>query len=237
MTELNFMPIIESDKSVLIIDENNLQFNRKNIELLHKVIKRVDRDDINNLDLFCYFECGPTSSVFRQQCRGVAFENDTQVANGLSYTYEYTELNNMNDINNYISPILSNCSVFDSYEGSLIRMFHHRDKWYTSTNRKLDAFNSKWASKESFGAFFQKALENEYKDNEELRNIIPLSNSENIITNFEKILNKKKQYMFLLLHDDENRIVCDPPIYPKIYHVGTFIDSVNIIEDDEDNNY
>lgn len=228
MTEINFMPIIESDKSVLIIDENNLQFNRKNIELLNKVIKHVDRDDTTNIDLFCYSECGPSSSIFRQQCRGVAFDNDTQVANGLSYTHEYTELNNIKDIHQNISPILSNCSVFDSYEGSLIRMFHHRDKWYTSTNRKLDAFKSKWVSKESFGSILKTALENEFQNNERLKTISGGTfnkENDNAIEKFQLLLDKNKQYMFLLLRNDENRIVCSSTNIPTVYHVGTFENS------------
>ena len=234
MTELSFMPIIESESSVLIndIDEKTLEFNRKNIELLSKFIKRVDRDEATNLDLFCYIECGSQSSAFRKKCRGVAFDADKQIASGLSYTHEYTEFNNLTDIKENIVPILSNCSFFDAYEGSLVRIFYHK-RWYLSTNRKLDAFKSKWVSKESFGSIFKAAIENEYENNERLKNISSFDKEkDNAIEKFQELLDKDKQYMFLLLRNDENRIVCSPTNKPTVYHVGTFLDSELSIDDD-----
>ena len=39
----------------------------------------------------------------------------------------------------------------------------------------------------------------------------------------DQILDKDKQYMFLLLNNNENRIVCNASENPKIFHVGTFV--------------
>jgi len=41
-----------------------------------------------------------------------------------------------------------------SLEGSLLRIYYHQSQWHISTNRKLDAFQSRWSSRTSFGELF-----------------------------------------------------------------------------------
>jgi hypothetical protein len=103
-------------------------------------------------------------------------------------------------------------------------MFNFAGKWYVSTHRKLNAFSSKWASKESFGTAFKHALEEEVEVNESLRSSIP-TDERSLIDRFQSILDPKKQYMFLVCHTGDNRIVCIPQSRPKMYHVGTFCDN------------
>jgi hypothetical protein len=103
-------------------------------------------------------------------------------------------------------------------------MFYFAGKWYLSTNRKLDAFRSKWASKESFGSFFKKALEYEFENNERLRSSVDYNpEKDDAIERFQSVLDTSKQYMFLLLNNNENRIVCSVQEKPTIFHVGTFV--------------
>ena len=76
--------------------------------------------------------------------------------------------------------------------------------------------------------FFIDALIYRMETNEEFKNILfnkeKIISEENILDIFcESILDKSKQYMFILLNNDENRIVSDPPENPTFYHVGTFI--------------
>ena len=37
--------------------------------------------------------------------------------------------------------------------------------------------------------------------------------------------------MFLVLNNDENRIVCDCPNRPTLYHVGTFVEGELVMDD------
>ena len=72
-------------------------------------------------------------------------------------------------------------------------------------------------------------LQNEFDTNEQLISRIPDYNKEtdgeNVIDLFaNKILDQNKQYMFLLLNNKENRIVCEASENAKIFHVGTFVD-------------
>jgi hypothetical protein len=241
MSELTIsMPITKSDIPTSIkddttsndvstqVDESSLEFNRKNIESLPKVIKQVDSDETTGLDLFCYIHCDQNDSQIRKQCRGVVFKGEDLIMKGFPYNIDYTENDNQAEINQNIVSVFNKCSFYDAYEGSLIRMFYYGDKWFLSTNRKLDAFRSKWATKESFGSFFKKALESEYEINERLRNAIhentDVESGDCIIIKFQSILDKSKQYMFLLLNNSENRIVCTAPERPTVLHVGTFDD-------------
>ena len=233
----NSKDMLESELSTsnndMIIDEYSMEFNRSNIELLNKVIKHVDKDEQTGLDLFCYIHCEPSDSDIRKKCRGVVFDNNKLVMKGFPYTIEYTKINNQQEINDNIVSIFNECSFYDAYEGSLIRMFHYNDKWFLSTNRKFDAFKSKWASKESFGSFFKKALENEYKNNVKFRSTFDFNPEvDDIIERFQSVLDKKKQYMFLLLNSPENRIVSSAYENPTFFHVGTFIDMELDMSDD-----
>jgi hypothetical protein len=203
-------------------ESSEFEFTRANVEK-HKQIKLVDSDPETGLDLFSYIHCEAGDSNFLKQSRGVVFKGDDIVLKGFPYTYEYTEHDNLEEIRQRVNS--ETCSFYESYEGAVIRIFHYGGKWFLSTNRKLDAFKSKWAAKESFGSYFKKALQREFEENDRLREKVGEYDPESVIDIFcEKILDKEKQYMFLLLNNSENRIVCDPPENPTVFHVGTFID-------------
>jgi hypothetical protein len=197
------------------------EFTRVNVEALGNNVRLVDSDEDTGLALFCYTRCGPTDVGLIRQCRGVVFHNSDIVMKAFPYTVEYS-VSNTDEINENINPVFSDCSFYDSHEGALIRMFNFGGKWFTSTHRKLDAFRSKWASQESFGSTFNQALEVEAELNSEFKNSLP-GGSESLIERFQSILDVNKQYMFLVRNTSENRIVCDPPGKPTLFHVGTFV--------------
>ena len=212
-------------ENVITLASNNItenKFTRAAVESLGNRVSMTDIDEDAGLQLFCYVNCNPNDESFVKQCRGVVFNNQEIVMRAFPYTLEYTHTDTDN-INSNISSILQDCRVFDSYEGTLIRMFYFNGKWYTCTHRKLNAFRSKWASKESFGTAFKKALDSEIKNNDDLRESLP-DGDECLLERFQTTLDPCNQYMFLVLHNDENRIVCDCPERPTLFHVGTFID-------------
>jgi len=211
----------------------SLEFTRENIEK-NKQIRLVDSDEETKLDLFSYINCEEKDSDIVKRCRGTVFNGDKIIAQGFPFTNEYNDFDDAEIIRNSID--FEKHTFYDSYEGSLIRMFYFGGKWFVSTNRKLDAFRSKWASKESFGNFFKKALQYEFEFNQRLNEYVeynPETDSENVINIFQdKILDKEKQYMFLLLNNSENRIVCQSPSTPTVFHVGTFVnDKLKMDED------
>ena len=197
-------------------------------EKLSENIRLVDTDEENKLDLFCYVKCTDTDNDLIKKCRGVVFTDQTLVMKAFPYTLEYNN-SETDKINDFI-PDVNQCNIYESHEGALIRMFYFNNKWYVSTHRKLNAFKSKWASRESFGSSFKKALESEVEHNEKFKE--RLNDGDNILERFEEILDVKKQYMFLIRNNKDNRIVCDPPNRAILYHVGTFVDGKLLMTED-----
>lgn len=210
-------------------------FTRQNVEELNNVIHLVDSDEENKLDMFCYIKCSEQDNDFIKQCRGIIFNEDKIILKAFPYTVEYNNTQT-NEINSVIKNI-NDWSFFESHEGALVRMFYFNEKWFLCTHRKLNAFKSKWASKESFGIFFTNALSSYENTNEKFKNSIKSETgleekTESVLDRFEKILDKNKQYMFLILNNKDNRIVCYPPENPTLYHVGTFVNGeLNLDED------
>jgi len=186
----------------------------------NKNIKLVDSDNDTGIDLFCFVSCNKDDDDLVKNSRGIVFHKDELVLQGFPYTEEFTKSNSM-QLKEILSPQFQNCLFFDALEGSVIRMFYFSGKWYVSTNRKLDAFKSKWSSNQSFGYSFSKALENHALKNPDF---LDLLSDKDIITQFQDTLDTKKQYMFLLLNNSENRIVCEASAEPVVFHVGTFVD-------------
>lgn len=229
-------PNIPTDAGEPATDENNnppiteSEFNRATMETLGTKVRLADSDEAHGLELYCYVHCGPTDSSLLHQCRGVVFNKENLIMRAFPYTVEYTNLDT-EQLANVFASSFDNCKFYDSHEGALIRMFHFDGKWYTSTHRKLNAFSSKWGSKESFGTSFKKALEYELTINTKLAEAIPQGDG-SLMERFQSTLDVDKQYMFLVRHCHEHRIVCNVPANPTMYHVGTFVDGKLVMTED-----
>lgn len=112
---------------------------------------------------------------------------------------------------NFPSP---NWITFEAQEGCLLRLFKHNEKWYLSTHKKLNAFNSYWSSKTSFGELFTIALYSLIGENE--------LSLEECFDNFCKTLDEKYTWCFLLRNTWENRVVCHSSDKPELIYVGRF---------------
>jgi len=203
---------------------------RDRIEMLGTKIMLADRDDDANLDMFCYIKCDEKENETIKQCRGVVFNGKTLVMRGFPYTIDCdTTRKDVFDEYDF-----STFRFFEAHEGTLIRMFYFDDKWYVTTHRKLNAYRSKWASRESFGQYFQNAIEWNAENNAALKAALPDATDENdtLMDRFKRTLDTSKQYMFLLRNSSTNRIVCRPPPHPTVYHVGTFVDDTLTLDDD-----
>lgn len=206
------------------------------IRSLEPQVRMVDSDD--SIQLFCYSNCSDDDPDYIKACRGVVFENDELILKPFSYTPEFT-INDKEVLVSKLSEKLDQCRIFDSHEGVLIRCFYAQNKWYISTHRRLDAYKSKWASRISFGEAFEEALRNEDRYSEEFRTymdsfVSPTDKTdecvESILDTFMNTLDKANQYMFLVEHSRENRIVCESTEPPRVFHVGTFSNDKLILE-------
>lgn len=200
--------------------------NSENIKLVDSLIISENK----TLDMFCYTKCDNEEKDFVKRCRGVVFKKNDLVFQGFSYTPEFNETNN-EEISNVLGEDLSKVMFYESMEGAIIRLFYFENRWILSTHRKLDAFKSRWSSKESFGLMFKNALQSEYDSNTEFMNLIEKSTGNNILERFYTNLNKNLSYMFLVANNSENRIVCLQPERPRVYFVGTFNSSFDFCMD------
>jgi len=217
-----------------IMDNIKVKYQRVNVDEFSKHILLTDTDESTGLVNYCYssdckFGNGTSSKKendiddeFIKNCRGIVYDGQDLVMKAFSYTEDYNsdEIRNIDDL-----PNLSDCNVYDSYEGALIRMFNFKGKWFTTTHRKLNAFKSRWSSGESYGESFVKAIKYELEINDKFKTNFPDTN-ETILENFQDMLDVNKQYMFLVSNTRENRIVCNAPENPKVLHVGTFVDGI-----------
>ena len=219
-----------SETNVSISEKRNNSSNgfitRKNIEDLGNKVRITDTD--GDLELFCYTKCSQDDSELLKSCRGIVFNKEQIIMQAFPYTVEIPSTNK-ELIEEKID--VDKFTFFESHEGALIRMFYYNNKWYTSTHRKLNAFRSKWASRDSFGTMFKKALVNMEETNEKFKKRIG-EGEDNVLTRFQNTLDKEKQYMFLVRHSKSNRIVCQSPEKETVYHVGTFINGKLTFEED-----
>lgn len=180
----------------------------------------VQTDSDGDLTMYCYKNDSRTHLLDKktQQCRGLVFDSEGNlVSSAFGYTPTYVPVVGETETASEFGPIppslrdylvenWGDCQVFRAYEGTLVRVFYHNSKWYVTTHRKLDANKSFWASRESFGSMFTRALETHDLTLESLT----------------EGLDKTIQYVFLVLSTPENRIVCNPPPSRELFLVGCF---------------
>lgn len=160
--------------------------------------------------------------VANETFRGAIFADGKLLFKGFPESIEYTDETFDSDID------VSLFRAFKCLEGTLIRVFHHANEWYTVTSRRLDAFVSKWAShKTTFGQSFAAALRSiddkpmgEDDDKEYLRQF------------YEAHLSKDALYTFLLSPSAEERIVCEMGPSRAIY-IGSESPDTHVINFDD----
>ena len=213
-----------------------------------KTILCCDTEESLGIEVYCYTECSNSSEEIIKRSRGLVYKGDKLIFEGLPYTDEYPLQDP--DLQEKIEPLLADSVIQEAYEGNIIRVFSIENTWYITTHRKLDAFQSKWgANKTSFGELFQCAVEHLYTTDEKLSDYLDRTESETkskptkpdvhspvraVLERLLASLDIHKQYMFLVSHNEENRIVSLCPQTPFVYHICTQeADGFKTIEDDD----
>lgn len=223
---------VRSECSVLECDTQT-KFTLENVLSHTDKIRLVDADEETGLELYCYNRCSNEEDEFIKDCRGLVYHGKELVLKAFSYADEYNHKDE-SVLENVLSDF-SKWSFYTAYEGALLRLFYFGGKWFLSTHRKLNAFRSKWSSRDSFGTLFKNALLEEELINPKFRERVGVDkDSENILDRFQDSLDKEKQYIFLLRNNNDNRIVCLPPKKGEslLFHVGTCVNGKLSMSDD-----
>ncbi len=137
--------------------------------------------------------------------KGLVYEGNREVMKPFPHVAEKTLDQAMVS---FTDTLLEEARVWDHHEGCLVRVYWSSQGWRVSTQKKIDAFSSRWGSRTSFGESWVSAL--------------PCGVGPQPKTFFDG-LNRTYQYLFIVSNNEDNRIVCDAPEVPEIVHVGTWV--------------
>lgn len=166
-----------------------------------EVIRVMDSSPL--LELYSYDQCHNETDHQIRQCRGYIYttQKEELIASNFGYTQVYTMTDDLS-----CTELLGEESrwstewVFQySMEGTLLRLFYFQDRWHLVTNKKLDAYRSRWSSRLSFGELME----------------IAISKTMHIsYASFLESLDPLNMYLFLLRSNHDTRIVCH--VHPKM---------------------
>lgn len=188
-------------------------------DILEKGVKQVDFDEDTKLSIYHYSKKTTTTPSSSESVddddddsslcgyRGtVVDEHGAIVMRCFPYTEEYVA--KPSTALDVVELSLGDWLVSPSIEGTLLRVFYYKDRWFLSTFRKLDAFKSRWGYRKSFGELFCEALGFETSSPS-----LPKEESYRAFLKelFDRELDRELQYKFLLESNRFTRIVIRPP--------------------------
>jgi hypothetical protein len=136
-----------------------------------------------------------------QSCRSVIIEKDTLKIIGSQFN---KIIQNTDAITKLKTVDWTKVVVEKSYEGTLLLVFWHKDKWYVTTRRCINAVDSVWVKNRSYRDLFDEAITNKFTLDE---------------------LNKNYCYHFVLVHHNNRNIVNYNFLlgreYKEVFHVMT----------------
>lgn len=135
-----------------------------------------------------------------QNCRSYILEKTTLKPIGS----QFNRIIYNNDAKNYLENIdWSKVIVQKCYEGTMLLLYNHNNKWYVSTRRCLNSEESTWIKNTSYRSMFNEAMEGKFKLDD---------------------LDKNYCYHFVLVHHKNKNIVNYVDLdkeYKELYHTMT----------------
>ncbi len=186
-------------------------------------LRRFDVAPEGDLELWSYTECSDASPELVKRSRGIVLSGDRIVSRTFGYTKELLYSSNLPT--DHIRQLFQEnpvpqCSFYVCMEGSTVRLFHHNDKWYLSTFRKLDAHASRWQSKHSFGELFNIALKELYMRNVPFAQWV--GTCDDLFAAFTDKLDKARTHTFIMPSTKETRQIVSGLPFQTLIYTGSF---------------
>lgn len=170
--------------------------------------------DTSQYDAMATFE--PKTAALLRRVRGWIFDTATKkcLSAGCGCPTEWEEMSEQHDSDEMVD---ASWRVYESVEGTMLRVHYSSDRWHVSTNRKLNAYQSRWSSPRTFGEQMEAVL----------RHLVPVEEeatpeSMHTMSSFLASLDPSQVYSFLLRNEESNRIQCTVPETwaDKLVYVG-----------------
>jgi len=142
----------------------------------------------NNLFIVSLKEESNLDIPLVRDCNGIIVDKDTfeivcfsfpKIVNNIE-SHEFIQEDSTIDNNTF--------TIESIYEGTLIRLYYHNEKWNLSTKNCIDAYSSRWGSNMSHGEMFQECVDSSF------------------LTHLD-ILDKSLCYSFILIHPENRRCI------------------------------
>lgn len=208
-----------------------MDFTLSNFES-HPTLQLVDEDKETGLRLYTYTNCDNSSSSFVKKCRGVIVQTET---NKVLTFFGYTDVVTPEELVEQKRFKPNSQTFYKSYEGTLLRLFYYHNKWRLSTNNKLNAYKSYWgrsykSKNESFGVIFNRCLLEQETTNNSYASRLDFKKHQHPFDRLTSLLDKEKQYAFLVCSNAQTHMVCTPKPN-QMFYVGTFKDNKLVSND------
>jgi len=178
---------IEEYKTSLINNEIDVQDLKKKLFDNYSIMTKYNEED--NLLLLYHKYNLPIKSELEQDCRSLVI--DVTTLQVISYTCPNT-ISNKEAQQFLLNNNNLEYEMYKCYEGSILSLFNHNNKWYLSTRRCLDSKKSKSILNNS-----------NYYDM-----FIDVLNKENVsFEEFTNSLNKEYGYYFIIIHHYNKNII------------------------------
>lgn len=129
----------------------------------------------------------PSKTEIERECRSIIIDRESP-RNIVSFSCE-TPLLNSQALEYILSHQHEEKIITKCYEGTLLSVFNHNNKWYVSTRRCLDSNESIWNGKSHFAMFME------------------VLNKSTTFDDFTNKLDVNQCYYFVLIHHQNNNIV------------------------------
>jgi hypothetical protein len=180
--------------------DGEIQKLKNELKIPALVIERLQRDhpqlrfkvDENVCLLYHDLESGNLDPI-EEECRSYIFDLHTmqRICNQCPRILCDT------DAEKYIADRNWNSiTVYPCYKETVIMVFYYGDKWYITTRKHLNAFESYWVPNLSFGEMFENAIEGKFE---------------------LKDLNKNYCYLFALIHHQNRNVMSYEETFGKDY--------------------
>ena len=129
-----------------------------------------------------------TNTPLKNECRSLVIDTEKEAI--VSYTCN-TPICNLEAMNYLLKHNENKMKVYECFEGTLMSLFHHKDKWFLSTRRCLDSKKSVWNNNSHYDLFIEVLNTEGYENLEQ----------------FTEKLDNSYCYNFILIHHKNNNIV------------------------------